>query len=634
MRYVIAGTAGHIDHGKTALVRALTGVDTDRFKEEKVRGITIDIGFANLNLDDGTRIGFVDVPGHERFVKNMLAGIGGIDLVVLVVAADESVMPQTREHLEICSLLHVAHGFTVITKVDAVDAELADLVEMEVRDYLKGTFLGEAPIVRFSAVSGEGTDAVVRTLGEMSSRVAARDSSDIFRLPIDRCFTMKGFGTVVTGTLVSGSIRKEDPAVLLPSGQATRIRGVQVHGRPEKQAQAGQRTALNLQGVDVGDVERGMMLTVPSLLEPTSVIDCHLELLASAPRPIARRKRIRFHVGTAEILGYVRLLGQDLLEPGSSSFAQLRLETPTVAVPGDRFIVRQYSPMITIAGGEVLEVRAAKHRLKDERVVRRLELLRTCTVPERLMSIVDDRGLDGIGLRELVSLAGRAPKAVRKNLEELRDAGRVRFLSENPLTAMPEDAYRSACSGVLSAVDAFHKKNPLAGGISREALHASAVAKAPPLVFQSILDGLIRSKKLETSNEIVHVHGRRATLSSGEERVRDILREGFRKYGLEVPPADEVVRKLQMDPGSVRGVLQFMIRDGSLKKINEELVVERSVMDGVIDRLRELRKTNPNLGVGEFKELTGVTRKYAIPMLEYFDRIRVTRRNGNSRLIL
>ncbi len=634
MRHVIAGTAGHIDHGKTALVRSLTGVDTDRFKEEKERGITIDIGFANLDLDDGTRVGFVDVPGHERFVKNMLAGIGGIDLVMLVVAADESVMPQTREHLEICSLLHVRHGLTVLTKVDAVDGDLADLAELEVRDYLKGTFLEDSPMVRFSAVTGAGRDTLVQTLGAVASGIEARDASDVFRLPIDRCFTMRGFGTVVTGTLVSGSIGKNEPVVLLPSGQETRIRGVQVHGRAEERARAGQRTALNLQGVDVRDVERGMVLTVPSLVRAASVIDCRLELLASASRPIVRRKRIRFHVGTAEIMGYVRLLGRDRLEPGDSAFAQIRLEEPAVTLPGDRFIIRQYSPMITIGGGEVLEIHAGKHRLRDPAVVRRLEALRAGTVPERLMLMIEDRGLASAGLDALASGAGLLPGTVRGHIDALAEEGRIRLLSTSPVTVVPEGVYRAAADRAVSAVEEFHRTNPLAAGISREALHRTALDGAPAAVFQSVLDSLVRDGRLETAHEIVHLHGRRASLTAEEESARDAIQAGFRRHGLEVPPAADVVAKLGIDRATVRNVVDFMIRNGALARINEELIVDQGVVDGVIGQLRERKATDANLSVGDFKELTGVTRKYAIPVLEYFDRIRVTRRNGNSRLIL
>ena len=413
-----------------------------------------------------------------------------------------------------------------------------------------------------------------------------------------------------------------------------RIRGVQVHGRSEERAFAGQRTALNLQGVEVGEVERGMVLTTSGLLRPSSVIDCHLELLPSASKAITRRKRIRFHVGTAEIMGYVRLLGQDRLEPGGSAFAQIRLEDETVTLPGDRFIIRQYSPMMTIGGGEVLELGAKKHRLKDERVVRRLEMLHTCTVSERLMLMISERKLKPLEINALVSQVGLAPETVRKHLKELLDSGKIRFLSTNPVTVIAEEAYQTSTVRTLSVVENFHKNNPLAPGISREALHSSAFGNAPSIVFQSILDSLVQGHKLETSHEIVHSHGRRVSLNPDEKKIRDTIQTAFKRYGLEVPQADEVIAKLKLDSGTSKTILQFMIRDGSLAKINEQFVIDQGVIEGVIAKLKERKKTDPNLGVPEFKDLTNVSRKYAIPILEYFDRIRVTRRNGNSRLIL
>ncbi len=354
MPHIIVGTAGHIDHGKTALVKALTGIDADRLKEEKERGITIDIGFANLTLDAQTTIGFIDVPGHERFIKNMLAGVGGIDMVVLVIAADESVMPQTREHLDICSLLHIKQGLTVLTKIDNVEREMADLVEVEVREFLKGSFLERSPILRVSSLTGEGIPQLIEALRQAIGNVAPKDDTELFRLPVDRCFTMKGFGTVVTGTLIAGQVHKEDAVEIFPSQRTTRVRGIQVHGRASNEARAGQRTALNLQGVEVAEIERGMVLTVPGVFKPTSMFDCNLELLRSAPAPIEMRKRVRFHIGTAELMGYVVLLGQERLNPGESALVQIRVEEPAFALPGDRFIIRQYSPMITIGGGQIL----------------------------------------------------------------------------------------------------------------------------------------------------------------------------------------------------------------------------------------------------------------------------------------
>ncbi len=634
MPHIIVGTAGHIDHGKTSLVESLTGIDADRLKEEKERGITIDIGFANLDLDETTRVGFVDVPGHEKFIKNMLAGIGGIDVVMLVVAADESIMPQTREHMDICSLLHVPHGLTVITKVDAVDKEIADLVELEVREYLETTFLGGAPVVRASARTGEGKTELIETLRQVAAEVVPKDTSQIFRLPVDRCFTMKGFGTVVTGTLISGSIRKDDEVQLLPSGSIARIRGLQVHGRAVDAAAAGQRTAINLQGVDVRDVNRGMVLTEPGTLRAASMFDCHLDLLPSAAGPISRRRRIRFHVGTAEIMGYVSLLEGDRLEPGGNSMVQIRLEEPVAAFPGDRFIVRQYSPMITIGGGEILEADPKKHRLRDSRITARLATFKDGTLEDRLMVLIDEAGLGASTLTDLVGKVGIAQTTVRQQLDRLEATGAVRFLSESPHTVVSGSAFQEAVSQVLAYVVEFHKAEPLSHGVSREQLRNSLFRRSSNLVFQAVLDDLEVREKITLAQELVHAFGRVVTLEDEEIKIRERLAQEFRRRGFQVAPAEEVISKLGLDRQKTWKILRLMIQDGALVKVSEELIVGRGVMNEVVEKLRSFKASSPSLGVGEFKDLIGVSRKYAIPLLEYLDRERVTRRVGNSRKIL
>ncbi len=634
MPHIIVGTAGHIDHGKTALVKALTGIDADRLKEEKERGITIDLGFANLDLDQETSIGFVDVPGHEKFVKNMLAGIGGIDLVMLVVASDESIMPQTREHLEICSLLHIRHGLTVITKIDAVDAEIADLVELEVRDYLKSTFLGHSPIVRVSALSGDGVPELVETLKTLCAGVEPKDASQIFRLPVDRCFTMKGFGTVVTGTSISGSIHKEDEVELLPSGRRTRIRGIQVHGQASDVVKAGQRTALNLQGVEVAEVHRGVVLTEPDLFEPASMFDCHLELLESAPGPIRQRKRIRFHVGTAEIMGYVSLLGRERLEPGDQSFVQVRLEEAAFALPHDRFIIRQYSPMVTIGGGEILEGNPRRHRRHDERVLRRLDTFKERRLDDRLMILVDEAGLEALTLEALVGRVGAVGSTIRSALEAMARQGSIRILSERPFTVVSRDVFQRALDQTLSRVQNFHAANPLTVGISREELKTKVYEKSSNLVFQTALQELASREEIAFAQDLIHIFGRKVTLGEHEESIKKKLTDAFLQSGVEVPTPDELIRKARVDPGTAKQILQLMLRDGIVVKVNDDLVMHQAAMDGVIERVRSLKETDTKLGVGEFKDLFGVSRKYAIPLLEYLDRERVTRRVGDSREIL
>ena len=634
MPHIIVGTAGHIDHGKTALVQCLTGIDADRLKEEKERGITIDIGFANLDLDETTQVGFVDVPGHEKFIKNMLAGIGGIDVVMLVVAADESIMPQTREHMDICSLLHVPCGLTVITKVDTVDKEIVDLVELEVREYLEHTFLDGSPVVRMSARTGEGKTELIESLRQVAAEVGPKDTSQIFRLPVDRCFTMKGFGTVVTGTLISGSIRKEDEVQLLPSGSMARIRGLQVHGHVVDAAEAGQRTAINLQGVDVRDVNRGMVLTEPGALRAASMFDCHLDLLSSAAGPITRRRRIRFHVGTAEIMGYVSLLEGDSLEPGGNSMVQIRLEEPVAAFPGDRFIVRQYSPMITIGGGEILEADPKKHRLRDIRITARLGTFKDGTLEDRLMVLIDDAGLGASTLPDLVRKGGIAAVTIREHLDSLAVAGAVRLLSDTPPTVVSGAAFDEVASQVLAFVAEFHKAQPLSRGVSREELRNRLFRRGSNLVFQAVLENLERREKITLAQELVHVFGRVVTLEAEEIKIRESLAAEFRRNGFQVATAEEVIAKLRLNRQEAWKILRLMIQDGTLVKVSDDLVVDRGVIDEVVGKLRALKASNPSLGVGEFKDLIGVSRKYAIPLLEYLDRVRVTRRVGASRKIL
>ena len=633
MPNVIVGTAGHIDHGKTALVKALTGIDADRLKEEKQRGITIDIGFAHLALDSKTTVGFIDVPGHERFIKNMLAGVGGIDLVMLVIAADESVMPQTREHLDICSLLHIRQGLTVLTKIDKVDPEIADLVEFEVRDFLKGSFLENSPIVRVSSQTREGIPELIQVLKNSLKTTGPKDADEMFRLPVDRSFTMKGFGTVVTGTLIAGRVRKEDEVEVLPIQRLARIRGIQVHGHAASEAVAGQRTALNVQGIDVADVQRGMVLAAPHLFTPTSMLDCYIDLLPSAS-PIEDRKRIRFHTGTAELMAHVVLLGQNVLQPGGSAFAQIRLEEPTFALPGDRFIMRQYSPMITIGGGEVLDAQPEKHRQSDSRIVEKLKALKDGGQDEGILIVIEEAGLHGIELTKIAARRGLAPARVRERLAALAKAGRTRVLSGNPMSVVSAPAFKAAADAAGVAVKRFHEANPLVQGMSREELKARLFGDASPLVFQTVLDKLVSDRKISVALDVIHEFGRKVTLKGDEERMRGQLLERFQSLGLQAPAPDDVIDALKLDRTTARKIIQLMLKENLLAKINDDMVIDRAALDGLIGKIRARKSTQPKLGVAEFKDLTGVTRKHAIPLLEYLDRQRVTRRVGDERIIL
>ncbi len=634
MPHIIAGTAGHIDHGKTALVKALTGIDTDRLKEEKERGITIDLGFASLALDAETTIGFVDVPGHERFIKNMLAGVGGIDLVLLVIAADESVMPQTREHLEICSLLRIKQGLTVLTKIDAADREIVELAEIEVRELLKGTFLERSPVLSVSSRTGEGIPALVGTLRECARQVPPKDPARIFRLPIDRSFTMKGFGTVVSGTLIAGRIQRDQEVELLPSRQVTRVRGIQVHGAAVEEARAGQRTAVNLQRIELGEVERGMILAPPGVFTPTSLFDVHLELLASAPAPIARRKRIRFHIGTVELMGYVVLLGQDTLEPGGAAFAQVRLEHPTFALPGDRFIVRQYSPMMTLGGGEILDSRPKKHRRSDRTAPQRLQALERAPLATRILTIVEDAGLTTVDVAEVVGRLGLLPEQAAGHLRALAAAGQVHVVSDSPLVVVAAETFRRAGDMLVEEVTRFHASDPLLRGIGRDDLKGRVLRNAPGLLFRAVIDQLVADRTLEADQDLVHLHGRAVTLKDDDARMRDQIAERFRSLGLQAPAPDEVIAGLGLERQTARKIVQLMMKDKALVRINEDMTVDHDALRKLIENVRALKAGTSKLGVKEFKALTGLSRKFAVPLLEYLDGQRVTRRVGDERVIL
>jgi selenocysteine-specific elongation factor len=634
MAHVVVGTAGHIDHGKTSLVKALTGIDADRLKEEKERGITIDIGFASLRLDDDTTIGFIDVPGHERFVKNMLAGVGGIDAVMLVVAADEAVMPQTREHLDICSLLHVKRGLTVLTKIDASEPDMVDLAEMEVREYLKGSFLQDAPLLRVSSRTGEGIAALTAELHRLAREVAPRDASQIFRLPVDRCFTMKGFGTVISGTLIAGRIRKDDEVEVLPVQRSARVRGIQVHGCNVDEARAGQRTALNLQRVELGEIERGMVLVPPGTFRPTAMFDVEVELLPSAPAPIVRRKRVRFHVGTAEVMGYIVLLGREVLEPGGTAFAQVHLEQPTFALPGDRFIVRQYSPMMTLGGGEIIDAWPGRHRRSDAAVADELRAFQEAPLDARVATLVERAGAHAIGTAELVGRLGATPEQIASALTRLAGSQTVRVVQDTPRVVVASSIFFAVAKAVVTAVAEFHAAEPLAKGIAREELRGRALRGASPLVFRAVLDDLASSHQLTVEQEIVRAHQRTVTLGGEEAKIRTALEERYRALGLQAPAADEIIRELALERSRARKIIQVLVDEHMLVKVADDTFVEAAAVNALIGNVRRLKEANPRLGVREFKELTGLSRKFAMPLLEYLDTQRVTRRQGEARVIL
>lgn len=630
MKSVIVGTAGHIDHGKTALVKALTGIDADRLEEEKRRGITIDLGFANLDLfmadGEALRLGFVDVPGHERFVRNMLAGVGGIDLVLLVIAADESIKPQTREHFDICRLLSVRRGITVLTKSDVVDAETLDVVRLEVEEFLRGSFLAHPnPMVPVSSLTGAGLDELKRALVRVAAETPARDSSALARLPIDRVFTMKGFGTVVTGTLVSGTIRKDDDLEVFPGGRSVRVRGVQVHGKLAEQTVAGQRTALNLVGATTDELARGMMLAPPTMLRATLRVDVELSLLPSA-KPLRDRARVHFHSYTSETIATVVLYGKKQARPGETAVAQLRLSEPMLLLPGDRFILQQFSPVVTIGGGAVVE-NTPPPRVKDATgYADFLEALTQESKPGNLRARVTASGVGGLSMAEAVARTGWP-------LQQISLASAIPAIVRVGDILASRLALDSVRRDLLSVLEAFHRQNALVPGMSREELRGSFPQVAPE-VFARAFDEAVRAKQVEVAGELVRQPGRGVVMKDDEAESKRTIEATFANAGLKVPALNDVLAGLKLDKARAQKIVTLLLREKVLIKISEELVFHRDALAELRARLAAEKAKSPKLDVARFKDMTGATRKYAIPLLEYLDREHVTRRVGDERVLL
>ncbi|MGA2630710.1 MAG: selenocysteine-specific translation elongation factor [Terriglobia bacterium] len=632
MKHVIVGTAGHIDHGKSALVKALTGTDPDRWEEEKRRGITIDLGFAHLDLGDDLQVGFVDVPGHERFVKNMLAGVGGIDLLLLVVAADESIKPQTREHFDICRLLGIARGIVVITKSDLVDKELLDLVKMEVQDFVAGSFLAGAPIVAVSARTGEGLDLLRAELRRLGLSAEARPADKPFRLPIDRAFVMKGFGTVVTGTMIAGRIHKDQEVEIFPLGRRVRVRGIEVHNQPAEFAVAGQRTAVNLAGIEAQDLQRGMMLAPPGMFETAMRLDVALSLLPSA-RPLKHRAQVHFHCWTDETVAEVLPLESKEFAPGRRAYAQLRLANPGLFLPGDHFIIRQFSPVITIGGGVVLDSQPSKHRPGDLGVVQALKVLEDGAPKARLELLVEQAGEAPLGA--MSSRLGWAPEEVLRVAEHLRVLGQ-------PASLLVHASHLARLSREIEEqVRKFHTANPLVAGITREDLRGRLAATGrgdsrppSPLFFNALLDQLNAQGKVALEGETVRLAGRGVQLTPEESAAQEQISRAFESAGLAVPSAKEVLSGLRLDRARAEKILRLLLQDGTLVKIAEDLIFHSSALAQLRAIIARRKEQSNRINVGVFKELTGLSRKYAIPLLEYLDRERVTRREGDERIIL
>jgi selenocysteine-specific elongation factor len=632
MKQIVLGTAGHIDHGKTSLIRVLTGVDTDRLKEEKERGITIELGFASLLLDDDIRLGIIDGPGHERFVKNMLAGVGGIDLVVLVVAADEGVMPQTREHLAICELLQVREGFVALTKTDMVEPDWLDLVQEDTAEFLQGTFLEGKPIVPVSSKTGEGLDTLLATLNDMCRKLNPRSVHGPVRLPVDRVFTMRGFGAVVTGTLFSGSLNLEDRIDILPSGRSARVRGLQVHSEAVSTAVAGQRTAVNLQGVDRVEIQRGDIITTPGRFPVTHMLDVTLKLLADAPRPLGNRARVRFHVGTSEIMGRVILLDRDDLQPGEETLAQLRLEAPAVAAPEDRYVLRSYSPIQTIGGGMILNTLPAKHKRYRSQVIDQLTILRDGATIDAITVHLTNAAYAGLKWSELLLHSALDEPTLRGVVDTLLQQGIAVAVDNDPPWLLHHEQYQTARQQIVDLVETFHRHNPLKPAMFTEELR-SKFPRMEDKVFAALVQALSAEKTLEVSRDKVKLASHTVDLSPDRQAVADALEQVYLSAEHQPPSADEALEAQKLTRSDDRQLLQVLVDQDKLVRLKGDLFYHRTVLNHIEQQLRSHLEQNGELTAGEFRDLLQISRKYAIPLLEYFDNQRITVRMGDKRVL-
>jgi selenocysteine-specific elongation factor len=621
MKHIIVGLAGHIDHGKTALVKALTGIDADRLVEEKRRGITIDLGFAHLQLTPNLRLGFVDVPGHERFVKNMLAGAGGFDLVLFVVAADESIKPQTREHFDICRLLEIPRGIVVITKSDLVDDDMVGLVKLEMEELVAGSFLEGAPMAPVSSTTGAGLDALRLEMARVAASVPPRNANGHFRLPIDRVFSVKGFGSVVTGTLISGAIEKEREVEAYPSGRRLRVRGVEVHGDRTGRAIAGQRTALNLAGAGSADLARGDVLSEPAKFRAVRHVDCRLHLLPSA-NPLKHRAPVHFHSGTAEIEAEVRLFGSTAVKPGATAYARLVLHEAALLLPGDRFIIRRFSPVTTIGGGVVIDIGERRYRKTDD-IAARLDALSSPNAATRVALLVRESRY-GAPLSELVAHTG------------LMESEIAAAAGKAALTVIPQPDswyidpawFQAARLRLVQTIRDFHRANPLQPGIPRQDLRSAVLPDSPPFLLDALLTA---AKEIAVEGETVRFKTHRVALKEDEEQARTAIERAFETAGLAAPAVFEVLAQSGVEAARARTLLQQLLNEKRLVRIGADLVFHQSAI-AKLHQLLAARK-GERFSVGAFKEWTGISRKYAIPLLEFLDRERVTQREGDERVV-
>ncbi len=634
---VVLGTAGHIDHGKTSLVRAITGIDCDRLEEEKRRGITIELGFAYCDLPGGEKLGIVDVPGHERFVKNMVAGAAGIDFVMLIIAADEGVMPQTREHLEICSLLGIKRGLVALTKIDMVDADWLELVKDDVAAFLEGTFLENSPVFPVSSATGEGVPELRAHVLAMAQEISPARRIDLLRLPVDRVFTMKGHGTVTTGTIISGSVALGDEVELMPSGRAGKVRGLQTHGASSERGRSGQRCAVNIQGLEVGDIERGDTITHPGKLIPSNRWLALLTCLPSSPRPLRQRTEIHFHHGAREIPARVRFLDRDRLAPGETALTLVTFSAPMVGVFGDRCVLRSFSPLRTVAGGILVHPGGLILRKKDplfESKVKMLVESPDMDVESLIKMQIRLAGSSGVGAAALSVFTGLESRQVEKCLQNLGSKGAVFCFDKEARVYIDVEALEALESGCLEHAADFHRKEPLKPVMSRGVLTSGWGRRLAPKLAHFVIELCLRKGKLQTEGDGLRLAGHKVNLGLDQAGLKNKILEAHTSAGITPPNMKEVLDGLGVEQKQAAPLIKVLMDEKALVKIKDNLYYAALALAGIESKIREWFKDHDDLDPGALKDLLdGISRKYVIALLEYFDRERITIRVGDKRQI-
>ena len=631
---VIMGTAGHIDHGKTSLIRALTGIDCDRLGEEKRRGITIELGFAYVDLPGGERMGIVDMPGHERFVRTMVAGASGIDFVMLVISADEGVMPQTREHLEICTLLGVRHGIVALTKIDMVDADMLELATEDVREFLKGTFLEGAPIFPVSSVTGEGLDALRAAIAEQSRRQPRR-RSDLFRLPVDRVFSLKGHGTVVTGTLVSGSAACGDEVELLPSGRRSHIRSIQSHGEGQEKAEAGHRISLNLHGLSVEDISRGDVVTHVGTMKNSRRWIVELTCLASSPRGLRHRGEIHFHHSARELAARLYFYDRDRLEPGDTALVEVHFSEPVAGVFADRCIVRAFSPLRTVAGGSILYPldTAPRRSHIDEAMQKRLLSLPDADAETRIAVQLELAGRFGATLSDLSILTDLGGRQLEKQIQAMSGKGGAFCWDKDAKCWISPVCLERLMERALAATEAFHRKNPLEHGMAKGVILAGMGAGVPPKLAHYVLERLLRSGRLMAEGELLRLPEHKVSLADDQQALKEALLKAHLATPLMPPNHTELFAELGISARQAQPIFKILVGEGALVKIKEDLYYLSSVMEELRQKVRDFLASHAEITPGDFRDISGISRKNGIALLEHFDKEQLTMRVGDKRVL-